>query len=208
MWSPLLSGNGVPGTPPQNLLYNYYTQTWVVLYPYDEHQYDVGQKKLHTTINPVFDPVKLTTQKSTPGAREKNDPVNGASVTLTRTNNKDQTYIGRFKTKRDWSAGLIFKYQFSNYVPGDMMTVYDATPGGQYQLAFVMDPSQIPAQTDALKGTISLGSHSIASYNLKFTLTSTAANPNSSVTIYNLMQYANPSTLPGKALRPPNKGTA
>ena len=201
MWSPLLPGNDGPTMPPQNLPYNYYTQS--LLWPYYDSQYSLEKVTFSLANNPVFDPVSLTKQAGTPGASEMNDPVHGASVTLKQQKNGlDQFYTGTFKTAREWSAGLTFNYQFTNYQPGDMLNISDFNPFTQkWELAFVMDPTQITAQTDPLKGTISLGSHSIASYDLRFTLSSTAANSISSVTVSNLMQYANPSTLPGNALR-------
>ncbi len=137
-----------------------------------------------------YDPVDLTTISKTPGASTTKN-----SVTLTQQDNSSsQSYIGSFQTAHKWSAGLTFNYNFTNYVQGDMLNIYDKTPGGQYELAFVIDPNQVPAQTDALQGTISLGSRSIATYDLKFALTSTTPNSTSSVTVSNLMQYANPGT--------------
>jgi hypothetical protein len=187
MWSPLLPGNTGDNKPPQNLYFNYYTQSPV--WPADNAQY-----YLRFTIglpnNPVFDPVDLTTISKTPGASKTNN-----SVTLTQEDkSSSQSYIGSFQTAHKWSAGLTFNYNFTNYVQGDMLNIYDKTPGGQYELAFVIDPNQVPAQTDALQGTISLGSRSIATYDLKFALTSTTPNSTSSVTVSNLMQYANPGT--------------
>ncbi len=188
MWSPLLPGNTGANNPPQNLPYNYYTQP--LAWHYSNEQYDLGKVIFTSSINPVFDPLDLTTIKTTPGALE----TDGDSVTLTQNKSTSQSYIGSFKTAQKWSAGLTFNYDFAHFVPGDMLNIYDKTGDGKWQLAFVMDPNQVPAQTDALQGTISLGSESLTSYDLKFTLTSTAPNSTSSVTVSNLMQYANPGT--------------
>ena len=194
MWSPLVPGNKGQNNPPQNLGYNYYTQfpAWSAAYQYYVHHVvSPGSNK------PVFDPVKMTTVKKTPGASKT-----GNSVTLMQENKSSaQSYIGSFDTAQKWSAGLTFNYKFENYVKGDMLNIYDKTPGGQYELAFVMDPNQVPAQTDALQGTISLGSRSIATYDLKFELTSITRNSTASVTVSNLMQYANPGTKNSSSVR-------
>ena len=168
MWSPLLPGNAGASNPPQNLPYNYYTQP--LAWNYFNKQYDLGKVIFTSSINPVFDPLGLTTIKSMPGASK----TAGDSVTLTQDKSTSQSYIGSFKTAQKWSAGLTFNYHFAQFAQGDLLNIYDKTGDGKWQLAFVIDPTQVPAQTDALQGTISLGSESKTTYDLKFTLSSTA----------------------------------
>jgi hypothetical protein len=189
-WSPLLPGNTGPNMPPRNLPSNYYTQSQ--FWPIEDSQYFVRPVLFPSSIDPKFDPVSLTATSSSP--RVQATTVD--SVTLTQQKSTSQTFTGSFTTARQWSAGLTFNYQFTHLAKGDMLNIYDKTPNGQWQLAFVMDPNAVLSQTKPLQGTISLGSFSIATYDLKFTLTSTTRNSTSSVKIDNIMQYANPSTIP------------
>jgi hypothetical protein len=210
MWSPL-----VPGSTPPKQSYN--EQSWHALTWQAREQYNLTTPCSFCgpyTIAPSFTTVDLTPASDTSAVEVTNDPVNGASVTLTQQSSGSPSYTGTFTASAHYFSGLTFNYQFTNFTQGDELKIYTETsdPKHKWDLAFEMDPFVIQpgpqpvmaSQPEPLKGTISLANSTLSlnwDHTLKFALT--ASHTNSSVTVSNLMQFSYPVlSKDGHARRP------
>ena len=127
----------------------------------------------------------------------KNDPTNGASMTLTQNHSKQQSVTTSFTSAETGDAyglrGLLFDYQFTNFIQGDKLNIYIDGKLGFRMDPYIIEPGNQPSsgQTVMQKGTISVGDLSdLESHTLRFVLTSAQKNSTSSVTVSSLKQYA------------------
>jgi hypothetical protein len=187
-WSPLVSGNSGPNKPPANLSAGY-KQTWTT--PAQSTQFVLSPSTL-SSPTPNFNPITFQSSSSQPGLTVTNPSSgSGASVTLRQNGGKSTSYAGTFTTSTylDGIRGITFAYDFTNYVPGDVLTITVDDYIGNTYLGFVMDTTSLLSPTGL--GTIAVGDpNGDVNHTLTFTLTSPKANSTSSVTVSNLQQLS------------------
>ena len=108
-----------------------------------------------------------------------------------QTGGKSTSYAGTFTTSTylDGIRGITFAYDFTNYAPGDVLTITVNDYIGNTYLGFVMDTTSLLSPTGL--GTIAVGDpNGDVNHTLTFTLTSPNANSTSSVTVSNLQQLS------------------
>ncbi len=189
-WSPLVPDNLGLTNPPADLQSSY-GQTWTSAQ--QSTQFNLAQTPAPPS-NPVFNPITFPTSAG-PGATLTN-PGSGsnASITLTQQGGKSVSYAGTFTTVNSFFGthgirGVTFAYDFTNYAPGDELTITIDSYIGSTYVGFVMDPAILLSPSGL--GTISVGDpNGDVKHTLTFTLTSAPGNDTSSVTVSKLQQLS------------------
>ena len=151
-------------------------------YPIQKQQFKLSSSSSFS-VSPDITPVTLVPPT---GPTQQSVTVNGQDPTQSFTFTSADTFYGL--------RGLLFEYQFTNFAPGDELTI--SIDG---KLAFQMQPYLIGPQqpttggqsTPLQKGTISMADTEPTNYAITFTLSNASGtvSPNSSVTVSSINQY-------------------